>query len=312
MKILVTGANGFVGSHVVTYFRKEGYEVVAATRRPCSEIPGLDAIVYQQGGEGDRILDDIEVVIHTAGVAHRSYRGGDELADEFTQGNFQVTKDLADAVAESGVKMLVHISSIAASGHTFSLPGKSIRESDQQEPASDYGKSKLRAEQPVLDLSSSGKAGINLRPPLIYGPGARGNWAKLVKLIDSPFPLPFASAHNRRSYVGIERLCDLLLVLLDHRERPDLSGTYHIAEPEPVSLPMIISALREVRGRNAGLFPCPVSLMRLALEKSGRGQLARGLFDDLIVDSQRFDATFCPKPGAATIEGMRKSFGSQE
>ena len=292
----------------MSYFREEGHEVVAAARRPCPENPKLNAVVYEPGSGDSELLQDVEAVIHCAGVAHRNYRGGQDLAEEFDRGNFRMTENLVNDIVESEVEMLVHISSIAASGHACSLPGESIRESDQREPTSDYGKSKLRAEEPVLTLPSLGKTGINLRPPLIYGKGARGNWAKLVKLVESPFPLPFGGAHNRRSYLGIERLCDLLEGLLEYRKRPDLSGTYHVAEPDPVSLPMIIETLREARGKRSGLFPFPVPLMRLVLEKTGREQLAKGLFDDLIVDGQRFDDAFCPEPGVPAIEGMRKCF----
>ena len=153
-------------------------------------------------------------MIHTAGVAHLSPRPGEDLSALFLEGNTAVTTALAAAVASSEVRVLVHLSSIAAAGYTEFSAGTGLSEDQAIAPTGPYGESKRLAEAPVEELRSVGKLGVNLRPPLIYGSGARGNWPRLLQLARSPLPLPFGSVRNRRSFLGIENLADLVLAIL--------------------------------------------------------------------------------------------------
>jgi nucleoside-diphosphate-sugar epimerase len=300
MKVVVTGAGGFAGSHLVAALGRAGHEVVSWVRR---ETPG--ALVVDLTRIAPAMLEGVDAVVHTAGVAHLSPRPGEDLSALFHEGNTAVTTALARAVAASEVRVLVHLSSIAAAGYTEFSAGAGLSENQAIAPAGPYGESKLRAEAPVGELRRVGKLGVNLRPPLIYGSGARGNWPRLLQLARSPLPLPFGSVRNRRSFLGIENLGDLVLTILSQADEPGLSGTYHVADAEVFSLREVIATLRAAAGKKAGLVPFPPGLMKTLLKAAGRGSMGDGLFGDLVVDATRVREAFAWSPPVATLDGMR-------
>lgn len=301
MKIVVTGASGFVGGHLVGALRQAGHEVISWVRR---EAPG--AVVVDLLRLDPALLEGVEAVVHTAGTAHLSPQRGADHSALFHEGNTLATSVLAAAVAASGVHTLIHLSSIAAAGHTAYANGLGMAESDAIAPVSPYGESKRLAEGPVEALREVGKRGVNLRPPLIYGPGARGNWPRLLQLARGPLPLPFASVRNRRSFLGMENLADLVLTILCRGEEAGQSGTYHVADTEVVSLAEVMTTLRAAAGKAPGLLPFPPALMEMLLKGVGRGGMSDGLFGDLVINSDRVREAFLWSPPLATLEGMRK------
>ena len=300
MKLVVTGAGGFAGRHLVAALGRAGHEVVSWVRR---ETPG--ALVVDLTRIDPAMLEGVDAVVHTAGVAHLSPRPGEDLSALFLEGNTAVTTALAAAVAASEVHVLVHLSSIAAAGYTEFSAGSGLSEDQAIAPTGPYGESKRLAEAPVEELRRVGKLGVNLRPPLIYGTGARGNWPRLLQLARSPLPLPFGSVRNRRSFLGIENLADLVLTILSRADESGLSGTYHVADAEIVSLREVITTLRAAAGKKAGLVPFPPGLMKTLLKAAGRGGMGDGLFGDLIVDATRVREAFAWSPPVATLDGMR-------
>lgn len=304
MKVLVTGASGFVGRHVVAHLRRQGIATLAAYRagRPLPSDP--DAVVLRPGENDRELLRGVDCLIHAAGVAHRPESRDPAALEAFQEGNVGLTERLAEAVRDSSVRLMVHISSIAAAGYAGGERETPIAEEDSQEPTSAYGRSKRLAEEPVSRLAEAGKLGINLRPPLIYGPGAGGNWARLTRLARLPLPLPFGRVEARRSYLGITNLCDLLHHLATFPPRPEVSGTYHLADTSPLSLREVVSALREGAQRSPALWPVPPSWMKAGLVLLGRERMARGLFGELVVESSRLRETFAWSPPQATWEGM--------
>jgi len=313
MKILVTGANGFVGRCLVRHLAERGHAVTGTVRR---EFEGFDPAIHRVIREGQPFgsaLDGVEAVVHAAGVAHRPSMEG----TLFLSGNRDWTVRIAEEVARSGVRALVHLSSIAA----FGVPQDraclvaGLRECDEGNPRNLYGRSKREAEPAVEGLEESGVLGVNLRPPLIYGPGAPGNWAKLLKLVALPCPLPFASVDNRRSYLGIGSLCeaiDAVLAAAGSEGGPQRSGTYHLAEAEPVSLREIVTVLRSAMGKPRGLFPFPSRALEAALGAVGKASMADGLFGDLVVDSSKFREIFGWNPSNETLDAMARSVGSAQ
>tara|TARA_R110000850_G_scaffold55877_13_gene132050 strand:- start:1782 stop:2591 length:810 start_codon:yes stop_codon:yes gene_type:complete len=258
-------------------------------------------------GDYSGLLRDVDAVVHAAGVAHQT--GGDAtiLAEAFRCGNVELTRSLADAVALSEVHALIHISSIAAAGYTEFSGGDGLSESQQAQPKSDYGKSKREAEQFVENLGEIGKLGVNLRPPLIYGQGARGNWPKLVKLAESSFVLPFGSVSNRRSFLGIENLCDLVIGILEQSQDHQKSGTYHVADEGVVSLREVVAAVRLGLDRKPGLLPFPAAILAGTLKCMGRATMSDGLFADLVVDGSKVKAAFAWNPVKSTLKEMECS-----
>lgn len=295
MRVLVTGANGFVGSRLIRFLREAGHSVTGVVRR---DFEGRDPSLVVLSGESSfsPLLEGTDAVVHTAGVAHRP----GATREEYVSGNRDLTIRLAGEVASSPVRVLVHLSSIAAreagSGHSR-RPG-------------DYGLSKREAEPAVEALAESGKLGVNLRPPLIYGTGAPGNWGKFVRLAKLPVPLPFASVRNRRSYLGLDHLCEAIGAILALPGDPSRSGTYEIADRETPSLAEVLAAVRRGLGRSAGLVPFPPAILDRVLRLAGREAMAEGLFGDLLLDARPFEEAFSWRPARPTLEAMERSLAS--
>lgn len=293
MRILVTGASGFVGSRLLESLREAGHEAIGSVRR---EFSGFDPEIHRLAPDEsslEALLADREALVHAAGVAHR--RGSDAAA--CFSGNRDLTTRLALGAKRAGIRVMVHLSSIAA---REAERGLTLR-------APVYGRSKLEAEPSVERLGRLGKLGVNLRPPLIYGPGAPGNWERLVRLARSPLPLPFAGVRNRRSYLYIGHLAEAVRRILEHADDPELSGTYEIGEAETPSLADVVAAIRRGWGREPGLFPFPAACLAGALRVLGKGAMAEGLFGDLFVDAARFSEAFAWRPGSPTLAAMERS-----
>jgi len=250
MRIGVSGASGFVGRALARYVRRAG------------DVP----CVISRG----QPLPPCDTVIHCAGLAHRR-----ATREEFFQANRDLTVELARASRDRGVKRFVFLSSIAvlAGHHDRTLaPDMSPR------PTGPSGAAKAEAEEALRNMT--GLESVILRPPVVYGPGARGNLASLMKVCRSKLPLPFAAVKNRRSMVGVTNLCSALHFLCRHG-RP--GGTYHVRDGE-FSLSTLIATCRRAMGLAPRLFPVPPEILRTTLVGIGRHHTAARLLDDLVVD----------------------------
>jgi UDP-glucose 4-epimerase len=300
MKVLVTGAHGFVGRHLVKALDKAGHEVIGTVRRDAGSLPCLRLV--PEGSSHEAELLGCDVLVHTGGLAHRPSAG----ADEFERINRDWTHRLAREAADAGVRTVIHISSIAA------------RDAEAGRGTA-YGVSKREAEDAVAELARSGILAINLRPPLIYGPGAPGNWEKLLRLARAPVPLPFAAVRNRRSYLGIGNLCSAIAAILEVSAAPrgagdhglprpfSTCGSYALADLETLSLGEVLSILRAALGRPPMLFSFPPRAIAAALRRIGKEAMADGLFGDLILDSTPFRDHFGWSPPYPTARGMAES-----
>lgn len=299
MRVLVTGANGFVGAHILQYLCDNGVDAVGLVRRPMDAAASVNFVVDETLSDFSDLLTDFDAVVHTAGVAHRTGASEEETRKAMIEGNTDLTSRIAAAVRDSNAKVLIHISSIAAI------------DSGKNGQRAAYGESKSLAEKPVEELREHDKLGVNLRPPLIYGAGAKGNWSKLVQLAKSSAPLPFASVRNHRSFLGISNLCGLVMAILEKADQPELSGTYAVADNELVSLPEIVRALRNDLGRGGRVFPFPVPVMDRILRLAGKGTMADGLFQDLRIDSSGAKRRFDWSPAKTTLPSMVESLSSR-
>jgi nucleoside-diphosphate-sugar epimerase len=279
-RVLVTGAAGFVGRRVVTDLRAAGVDVVATARLPGPGLTAIGAVTPQT--DWQPLLAGCDGVIHLLARVHRSGRGSDA---DYLADNRDITERLARDAAAAGVRRLVFVSSIKVNGET-SAPGVPFRPDDPPAPADAYGRSKLAAEQVLQAVSAeTGLEVAVVRPPLVYGPGVRANFALLIRLVALGLPLPFAGLGNRRSLIGLGNLADILRVCLDH---PAAAGeTFLVADGPPPTLAELLSAIGRALGRPVRLFGTSPRLLAFALRLVGGPGLADRLAGELVVDDSK-------------------------
>lgn len=310
-RILVTGASGFLGRHLVAALRRAGYPLTLAVRgedrslasyRSDPAVRFVSYDLFRQNTDLAVAMEDVIAIVHLAGLAHVGPEIG---ADAFDRANAQATGQLADAAILSGARLFIHMSSIAAI--TGNAAHDAIDDNTPPHPVTPYGKSKLAAEKHVERLVQRGICAISLRPPLVIGHGAKGNWARLQKLADTGLPLPFASIRNRRSAASADLLAEAVLTLCRQLPAPDRSGNYCIADPAPLSFGAMLTELRSGMQRPARLIPCPNTLLSWAGKLSGRRQWLSSLIDDLVIDPSRFFSTFSFQPSTDLRAAIRRS-----
>ena len=284
MSILVTGASGFVGTALCRELLARGHTVRAALRRrfPPSAVPTQlhQIIVPDIAAEFDRraLLDGVGTVIHLAAIAHRSNPDDGELR----RVNCDAAIRLAEAAAGS-VRRFVFLSS--AKVHGEDSGNRTYTEDDALDPQDSYGRSKLEAERALTETAA--RYGIELvivRPPLVYGPGVKANFLRLLGWVDSGLPLPFASVRNRRSLIYVGNLVDAIARFAEH---PAACGPFLVSDDESVSTPELLSRIARVLGKPARLLPVPPALLRVAGIIAGRRDEIRRLTGNLAIDSLR-------------------------
>jgi UDP-glucose 4-epimerase len=296
-RLLVTGASGFIGRAVVAAFAAEGRAVRAAARRPPSSFPASVEVVRH----GDlahlvdwrAMLDGVDQVVHLAGVAHTG-RAGVALYDAV---NREATAQLAAAAATAGIRHFVFVSSIRA--QIGPAADHALTEQDPPLPTDAYGHSKLAAEQAVR---GSGVPFTILRPVVLYGPEAKGNFALLARAAASRWPLPLKDFNNRRSFLDIDNFISALAFVL---ETPATIGeTYVVADPGvPPRLAEIIATLRQARGRRPRLLSLPPAYIEMPLRAMRCGQLWDRIGGNLRVDPAKLLAAGW-RPRHNTLTGL--------
>lgn len=281
MKTLVTGANGFVGTAVLSRLAAAGTPTVAATRQPTPTsiaIGNIDATTDWQPA-----LINCDAVIHLAARVHVMQESSADPLTEFRHVNVEGTANLARQAAAAGVKRFIYMSSLKVLGEEGENP---YRESDIPQPQDAYGISKWEAEQALMKLADeAGMEWVILRPPLVYGPGVGANFLRLARLVASGMPLPFASVQNRRSLVYVDNLADLVLRCL---EAPQAAReVFLVDDGAPMSLPELLRAMAAGLNRPARLFPLPLALLATLTRVTGKQALWQRLGGSLYVDSSK-------------------------
>ena len=292
--ILVTGASGFVGRGLVEELANLGYPVRAAMRQPADVFPRTVEVVavsdLTRPVEWRSLLKGVDTVVHLAGIAH----AGPEIAeDAYDRVNRVATAELATAAKAAGIRHLVFISSIRAqSGPSSDVV---LRETDEPRPTDAYGRSKLAAEDAIR---ASGVPFTILRPVLIYGPGVKGNLDRLIRLAQQPWLLPLGCCRNRRSMLARQNLIGAIHFVLQTPLAKD--ETYIVADPQPLTLSEIVSALRAGQGRRPGLLPVPPALIALAANTIGRGE-----------DWQRVGGAMVADPAKLVLAGWQPAIDTR-
>lgn len=283
--ILVTGATGFIGKALAAELLSEGYGVIAAVRKPSPAL--ADRI--QQKATGDlsgrtdwsNLLNNIDVVVHAAARAHIFNDKSADPKAEYLKVNTEATVNLARQAAAAGVKRFIFVSTVGVYGNGGS---RLFSETDAVNPRTFYAISKYKAEQGLLALAGqTDMALVIIRPPLVYGPGAPGNFQKLMKLVNTGLPLPFGAVSNRRTFVALDNLVNFIITCIEH---PKAKGEiFLISDGEDISTPELIRKIAGSFNRKPWLVAVPVSLMRFFAGLLGKRELAVRLFDSLQIDS---------------------------
>lgn len=292
MKVLVTGAGGFVGQGLVARLRSEGAEVVPATRETTGDLLAFPDL--------RRVLAGATHVIHLAARVHQMREAPLDALARHRRMNVDVTMHVARAAATAGVTRLLYVSSVKALGEV----GR-FREDDLPRPSDPYGVSKLEAERALLALAGEGALEVTIvRPPLVYGPGVGANVAALMRAVDRGWPLPFGATTNRRSLVARANLADLIAVALKHPRAAN--GVFHVSDGEDLSTAALVRRLAAALGRPARLVAVPVPLLRAALRVAGRGALATRLLDSLELDISKARELLAWRPPVRVDDAMRE------
>jgi UDP-N-acetyl-alpha-D-quinovosamine dehydrogenase len=313
LKILVTGATGFVGSELVkSLLNGKCHQVVSAMRR----IIEGGATVHQFVAVGEidaatdwtQALKNVNAVVHTAARAHIMDDSAQDPLAEFRRVNVEGTLNLARQAIDAGVKRFIFISSIKVNGEGESNRG--YRFDDSAAPEDDYGLSKWEAEQGLKALcSESSMELVVIRPPLIYGPGVKGNLALLAKAIDKGLPLPLGAIKNQRDMLSLDNLIDLIKTCIEH---PAAAGQVFLCcDNEPVSTPQLIKRIASGRGKNARLWKVPVFVLSLFARLAGRQAMLKRLSSDFRIDIQHTMNTLDWTPPFSVAQSMNWAFAKK-
>jgi nucleoside-diphosphate-sugar epimerase len=313
LRVLVTGANGFIGQVLFNALLVEGYNVrgVVRSRERLVDMPekatqGNDMVVV--GGIGANTewvsaLKDVDIVVHLAARAHIMKETAEDPFQAFRAVNTMGTEHLARMAADAGVHRFIYISSIGVNGEqTHREP---FTEGDIPNPTRPYAVSKWEAETVLKQIASdSGMQVVILRPPLVYGSGAKGNIFKLMDYIYRGWPLPLGGIHNRRSFIGLGNLIDAIMLSI---KRPEVAGqTFLVSDGEDISTPDLIRLIADYMGKEPKLFNVPISLFTFSasLLPPIRQKLIQ-LTGSLVVDSSKFRNTMRWTPPYSLKEGMK-------
>jgi UDP-glucose 4-epimerase len=281
MRVLVTGANGFVGVALCGHLHAHGHEVVPAVRRG-SALAG-EVVVGDVGGTTDwrSALAGCNAVIHLAARVHVMHDTAQDPQALYRATNTDATLNLARQAAQVGVKRFVFISTIKANGEGRDAP---YLESDAPAPEAAYAISKWEAEQGLLKIAQeTGLEVVILRPPLVYGPEVKANFSRLMQTVQKGWPLPLGAIRNRRSLLYLGNFVDAIRVCVEH---PAAAGqTFLLDDGQPVSTPELIRAVARAMGRPARLLAVPVRLLEFAGALLGKRAAVARLTGSLWVDS---------------------------
>lgn len=307
--VLVTGANGFVGRHVVPDLVRDGWSVRRAVRSP----EGLDdeVVVETIGPDTDwtAALDGVDAVVHLAARVHHKHE--EHAVKLYRNVNIAGTLHLARSAAMAGVRQFVFVSTVLVHGR--SNEGRApFSESDILTPRGLYGMSKAAAEAGLRALARDCDMNISvIRPPLVYGAGAKGNFALLTRAVNLGLPLPFAAIRNHRAFLAVQNLSSFIQRRLTHPDPASNFEIFLVADREQVSTPEFIERLARASGKSPRLFGMSPELLSSLLGLLGRQDAHDSLIGSLELDVSKAIATGW-QPAVSLDEGLRLALAGQD
>lgn len=309
MSILLTGASGFVGKAVLKTALQRSLKIRPVYRSIDSTTSQADAVLIPDllcASNWPQILKGIDVVIHTVGRAHIMRDESFDPLAEYRRVNVDCTLNIAQKAAAAGVRRFIFISSIKVNGENTNL-GQTFTADDNPAPEDAYGLSKAEAEAKLKQIAlESGMEVTIIRPPLIYGEGVKGNLASLISWVRRGLPLPFGHmTNNRRSFVGLDNLVDLILLCTDHPKAAN--QTFLISDGEDLSTTDLIRKISVALGRQPYFVWVPRGLISFLASLFGKKEISKRLLGSLQVDMNKTYELLDWKPPVAVDEGLRRT-----
>jgi nucleoside-diphosphate-sugar epimerase len=291
-RVVVTGANGFIGQHLCRTLAEEGREVTACLRgnADAGALCGIPSLRIQRVSALDALTDvapllaGCDAVVHLAGRAHIMHDTAPDPLAEFRRVNVGITAALATMSATAGVRRFLLASSIKVSGEATT--DRTFCADDPPGFSDPYGQSKWEAEEKLREIATaSGMEWVAVRPPLVYGPGVRANFLALMRTVYRGIPLPLGGVRNNRSMVSVYNLSDFIAHALDH---PAAAGNrFFAADAEDVSTPELVRAIARSLNCRARLLSIPQSVLRAVAGALGRQAAVQRLCSSLTVDREK-------------------------
>lgn len=308
-KVLITGANGFVGEALVYKLLVDKRFCAVAATRGATRLSGLCQVLPFDLTRLDNLptLEGIDVLVHAAARVHVMHDTAKDVLGEFRKLNVEGTVKLAQRAAAEGVRRFIFISSIKVNGeNTFC--GEVFSADDSPAPEDAYGTSKYEAEQALKSIGlETGMEIVIIRPPLVYGPGVKANFLTMLGWLSRGIPLPLGAIRNRRSLVSLGNLISLIVRCIDHPAAAN--QVFLVSDGEDMSTTQLLSRLSKMLGRRVWLVPLPEVLLKVAASLLGRQAVARRLCGSLQVDISKNYELLGWKPPVSVDRALRQTAG---
>jgi nucleoside-diphosphate-sugar epimerase len=317
MRFLVTGASGFIGRSICMQLLQLNHQVRAVTSSHSSELRLLASMpnagqldVFRVSRDAispidwGRACDEVDAVIHLGARAHVLREAAANAYAIYRKGNCDVTLALALAALESGVQRFIFISSVGVNGaETFDAP---FTEVDSSAPHSPYAVSKYEAELGLMKLADQrGLDVVIVRPPLVYGPSAPGNFGSLMRAVRRGWPLPLGAVHNQRSLVALDNLVDFIITCITHPMAAN--QTFLVSDGQDLSTTELVRGMAQAAGVPARLLPVPVWALQAGASLLGKGDAVQRLCGNLQVDISKARNLLGWVPPVSVQEGLRRA-----
>ena len=306
MKILVTGANGFVGKSVCSALFSQGQAIRAVVRVANARADDFEQMVVDSidvATDWSAALQDVGIVIHLAARVHVMNDSAIDPLGEFRETNVAGTLNLAQQAAKAGVKRFIFISSVKVNGEQ-TIKNKPFLETNIANPQDAYSVSKYEAEQGLMRIAEeTGMEVVIIRPPLVYGAGVKANFASMMRVVKRGIPLPFGAIHNKRSFVYVGNLVSLILRCIDHPAAAN--QVFLVSDGQDISTTELLRGCAEALGVKARLLPVPQKLVEVCATIIGKRDVAQRLCGNLQVDISKARTLLGWAPPISVADGLK-------